>query len=140
METGSAFRTRRCASGHRSMASTLRESRPEELARQIDRAISGWLATPLSPGEVRRFTAIVPVDQLPDRSAQRVLLEAEQRREALSGHSAGAGIGIPTRVDLLLVRRHVDLVCARKAGLEILDRLAEAGSDLGQIDARRRAR
>jgi len=54
----------------------LRESRPKELAAQIDRAVAGFRATPLAPGEVRRFLAIVPADQLP-AGARRVLLEIE---------------------------------------------------------------
>ncbi len=53
----------------------LRESRPEELSSHLDRSISGWLATPLAPGEVRRFTAISRAEELPD-AARRVLLEA----------------------------------------------------------------
>ena len=53
----------------------LRESRPEELSSHLDRSISGWLATPLAPGEVRRFTAISRAEELP-ATARRVLLEA----------------------------------------------------------------
>ena len=61
--------------GQTLLESTLRESRPEELTAEIDRAISAWVAKPLAPGEIRRFTAIVPADQLP-AGARRVLLEA----------------------------------------------------------------
>ncbi len=63
--------------GHMLAERALRESRLEELALQRDQAISDWLATPIAPGEVRRFAAIAPADQLPVR-ARRVLLEAEQ--------------------------------------------------------------
>lgn len=63
--------------GQTLLESTLRESRPEELAAQIDRAISAWVVKPLAPGEIRRFSAIVPADQLP-AGARRVLLEAER--------------------------------------------------------------
>ncbi len=55
----------------------LRESRPEELSTQVHQSISGWLATPLAPGEVRRFTAISRANELPE-AAHRVLLEAGQ--------------------------------------------------------------
>lgn len=56
---------------------TLRESGSDVLALQREQAIQDWLATPIAPGEVRRFTAIAPADQLPAR-ARRVLVEPAQ--------------------------------------------------------------
>lgn len=63
--------------GHTLTESALRESPPEALAAQIDRAVAGFRSRPLAPGEVRRFLAIVPADQLP-AGARRVLLENER--------------------------------------------------------------
>lgn len=54
---------------------SLRESPPEALSGQLERSVSGWLATPLAAGEVRRFTAVSRAEDLPS-DARRVLLEA----------------------------------------------------------------
>jgi predicted Zn finger-like uncharacterized protein len=62
--------------GERLPENVLREARPEELLRQRDQAVSGWQATLIAPGEVRRFAAIVPAAALPE-GARRVLLESD---------------------------------------------------------------
>lgn len=54
---------------------TLREASPPQLVAERAGAVSSWLATPLAPGEVRRFTAVAMVAELPD-GARRVALEA----------------------------------------------------------------
>ena len=56
--------------------SVLREARPEELAREREAAIAGWLGTPIAPGEVRRFIAVIPAAELPGE-ARRFLLESD---------------------------------------------------------------
>ncbi len=56
--------------------SVLREARPEELARAREAAITGWNTTPIAPGEVRRFVAVVPAAELPGE-ARRFLLESD---------------------------------------------------------------
>jgi len=56
-------------------------------------------------------------------------LPAGLRRRDLRGRSKFSAVGVPVR-DLFLVRGHVDLVLARDAGLEILDRLAETAAEL----------
>ncbi|MFO0688716.1 MAG: zinc-ribbon domain-containing protein [Myxococcota bacterium] len=54
---------------------TLREASPQALAAKRTGAVSGWLEAPISPGEARRFTAVVPVAELPE-AARRFALEA----------------------------------------------------------------
>lgn len=62
--------------GERLAENVLREARPEELQRRRAEAVAGWRATPIAPGEVRPFAAIVAASELPV-GARRVLLESE---------------------------------------------------------------
>lgn len=61
-------------------AFTLREASPQQLVAERDEAVARWLAAPLSPGEVRRFTAVATVSELP-AAAHRVALEAGRADE-----------------------------------------------------------
>jgi len=54
---------------------TLRESDPAALAAELQRSIAALNATPLAPGEVRPFSAVVPAEALPE-AAWRVRLES----------------------------------------------------------------
>lgn len=54
---------------------TLREGRPEAIEHARASGLAAWLARPLGPGEMRRFTAFAAADGWP-APARRVLLEA----------------------------------------------------------------
>jgi hypothetical protein len=73
---------------------TMREASPAVLAARRAEAITEWLASPLSPGEIRPFTAMATAAELPE-AARRVRLEAGA---AGVGSSGGVAAGVTAGV------------------------------------------
>lgn len=96
--TGARLTTPAFRAGAMLPARLLRESSPEQLEANIQRAEQRFVGSPMAPGEVRAFQAILPETRLPEQ-ARRLLLELGHASAVAEPELPPAGAGEPAQLE-----------------------------------------